>query len=88
MHVTFRQLSLFVALAQHRSVSSVARAFHVTQPTVSMQLRDLSETVGMPLYEMIGKQIHLTAAGEALAKTAQTMISEWSDYQDIGRAHV
>ncbi|MEI6712134.1 MAG: LysR family transcriptional regulator [Verrucomicrobiota bacterium] len=82
MHVTFRQLSLFVALAQHRSVSSVARAFHVTQPTVSMQLRDLSETVGMPLYEMIGKQIHLTAAGEALAKTAQTMISEWSDYQD------
>jgi len=47
-----------------------------------MQLRDLSETVGMPLYEMIGKQIHLTAAGEALAKTAQTMISEWSDYQD------
>ena len=81
MNVTFRQLRLFAALAQHRSISEVARQFHVTQPTVSMQLRELTDSIGLPLYEMTGKRLSLTAAGEELAQTARHIGQEWADFE-------
>jgi len=81
MHVTFRQLQLFLALADHKSVTAAARACHVTQPTVSMQLRELTDAVGLPLYEQIGKRLHLTEAGEALVDTARAMVDEWGAFE-------
>ncbi len=81
MNVTFRQLRLFLALADHLSITAAARACHVTQPTVSMQLKEMSEAVGLPLYETVGKRLYLTAAGEALAATARTMVDEWSAFE-------
>lgn len=81
MNVTFRQLRLLLALAEHRSVTAAARACHVTQPTVSMQLKDLADAVGLPLYEQIGKRLYLTAAGEHLAQTARTMVDEWAAFE-------
>ncbi len=80
MNVTFRQLQLFLALAKYGSISAAARACHVTQPTVSMQIKDLADSVGLPLYEQIGKRLHPTAAGEALVETAQAMTDEWADF--------
>ena len=81
MHTTFRQLQLFLALAEHGSITAAARACHVTQPTVSMQLRDLTEAVGLPLYEQLGKRLHLTDAGHALVKAARSMSAEWSAFE-------
>lgn len=81
MSVTFRQLGVFLAVAEHKSISAAAKACHVTQPTVSMQMKELSESVGLPLYEQIGKQLYLTAAGEAVAETARLMGEEWSRLQ-------
>lgn len=81
MHPTFRQLRLFLAFADHLSVTAAARACHVTQPTASMQLRELAGSVGMPLYEQVGKRMYLTAAGEALARTARAMLDEWSAFE-------
>ncbi|MES2978340.1 MAG: LysR family transcriptional regulator [Pseudomonadota bacterium] len=80
MNATFRQLRLFLALAEHKSITATARACHVTQPTVSMQLKELSDSVGLPLWEQIGKQLYLTAAGDALAVTARAMVDEWQAY--------
>ncbi|WP_157271770.1 LysR family transcriptional regulator [Azohydromonas aeria] len=80
MNVTFRQLRLFLALVEHGSITAAARACHVTQPTVSMQLRELSDAVGLPLYEQIGKRLFLTAAGEALAETARAIEQEWAAF--------
>lgn len=80
MNATFRQLQLFLALAEHQSITAAARACHVTQPTVSMQLKELSEAVGLPLYEQIGKKLYLTAAGESLASTARAMVDEWQAF--------
>jgi len=53
---------------------------HITQPTASMQLRELSLSVGLPLYEVIGKKIHLTDIGKELAITARAMLDEWSSF--------
>jgi DNA-binding transcriptional LysR family regulator len=80
MNVTFRQLQLFLALADHKSITTAARACHVTQPTVSMQLRELADAVGLPLYEQIGKRLFLTEAGHALADTARAMVDEWASF--------
>lgn len=80
MNVTFRQLRLFLALAETGSVSGAARAMHVTQPTASMQLREITEAVGLPLYEVVARRVHLTQAGVELARTARRMATEWEAY--------
>lgn len=81
MNVTFRQLRLFQALADTGSVSAAARAMHVTQPTASMQLREVTEAVGLPLYEVIGRQVHLTEAGQRLAEAARGIHDRWEGFE-------
>jgi DNA-binding transcriptional LysR family regulator len=81
MHITFRQLRLFEALANTGSVSAAARAMHVTQPTASMQLKEVTEAVGLPLYEVIGKKVHLTDVGQELAATARAMALTWESFE-------
>ncbi|MEJ7928831.1 LysR family transcriptional regulator [Ramlibacter sp. AN1015] len=80
MNVTFRQLRLFLALAETGSVSGAARALHVTQPTASMQLREVAQAVGLPLYEVIARRVHLTEAGRELARTARAIANEWDAF--------
>ena len=81
MNITFRQLRLFLATAETGSVSAAARAMHVTQPTASMQLREITESVGLPLYDIIGRQLHLTDAGRQLARTARSIVGEWEAFE-------
>ena len=81
MSITFRQLRLFLALADTGSVSAAARATHVTQPTASMQLREVTDSIGVPLYEVINRRVHLTDAGLDLAKTARAIASEWAAFE-------
>lgn len=80
MNITFRQLRLFLALADTGSVSAAARAMHVTQPTASMQLREISDSVGLPLYEVIARKVYLTDAGQQLARTARAIVDEWESF--------
>jgi DNA-binding transcriptional LysR family regulator len=81
MTITFRQLRLFLALAETGSVSGAARAMHITQPTASMQLREITENVGLPLYEVIARKIYLTDTGKELARTARLMMHEWEGFE-------
>ncbi|MFN5699078.1 MAG: LysR family transcriptional regulator [Betaproteobacteria bacterium] len=83
MKATFRQLKLFLALAETGSVTAAARATHVTQPTASMQLRELTEAVGLPLYEVVSRKVQLTDIGVELAKTARAMSSQWSAFEQV-----
>lgn len=80
MRVTFRQLKLVLALADTGSVGAAARALHVSQPTASMQLRDVSRAIGLPLYEVVARRVHLTEAGRELARSARAMFAEWEDF--------
>lgn len=77
MNITFRQLKLVIALAETGSVSAAARALHVTQPTVSMQLKEITQSVGMPVHEVIGRRVFLTEAGRELALAARAIADEW-----------
>ena len=81
MNVTFRQLRLLQALADTGSVSRAASALHVTQPTASAQLREITEAVGLPLYELIGRRVHLTDTGQRLAATARAISAEWEAFE-------
>ncbi len=46
---------------------------HVTQPTASMQLKEVARAVGLPLYEVVGKKVYLTDVGRELATTARAI---------------
>jgi DNA-binding transcriptional LysR family regulator len=81
MNITFRQLRLFLALADTGSVSAAARALHVTQPTASMQLREIAQSVGLPVYELIARKVHLTPIGHELAATARAMVQHWDGFE-------
>ncbi len=88
MNITFRQMRLFLALADTGSVSGAARTLHVTQPTASMQLREVTEAVGLPLYEVIGRRVHLTDAGRDLAATARAIVDAWENFgQRVNAMH-
>ena len=66
-HLTLHQLRIFHAVARHASFARAAEALHLSPPTLSLQVKQLSETVGQPLFEQIGKKIFLTASGRTLA---------------------
>lgn len=78
-NVTLRQLKVFEAVGRHLSFSRAAEELHLTQPAVSMQVRQLEEIVGSPLTEQIGKKIFLTAAGSELARHARLIAQQLRD---------
>jgi DNA-binding transcriptional LysR family regulator len=68
-HGTLPQLSVFEAVARLGSYTRAAEELHMAQPTVSVQIRKLMETAGVPLLEQIGKRVHVTESGRALLET-------------------
>ena len=77
--LSLRQLRTFHVMARHLNFTAAARELHVTQPAVSMQVRELEELCGSPLYERIGRRVHLTAAGEELAACARAILAVLAD---------
>lgn len=63
-NATLRQIKVFEAVARHLSVTRAAEELHTSQPTVSIQLKQLTEMVGLPLVEQVGKKIYLTDTGK------------------------
>ena len=70
-HATLHQLRIFLAVARHLSFARAAEALHLSPPTLSLQVKQLADTVGQPLFEQLGKKIYLTAAGQTLAEACQ-----------------
>ncbi|OAJ71708.1 LysR family transcriptional regulator [Methylobacillus sp. MM3] len=73
-HATFRQLEVFEAIARLGSFTRASEELHLTQPTVSMQMKKLTDAVGLPLFEQVGRRIHLTEAGKELAIAAREIM--------------
>ncbi len=71
MRITFRQLQVFRAVCETRSYSRAADEMSLSQPAVSLQIRQLDELVGQPLFDYVGKKLYLTDAAEALLKASE-----------------
>ena len=79
--ITFRQLETFAEVARQQSFTRAAEALHLTQPAVSIQIRQIAETIGLPLFEQNGREIALTAAGEELLTTVHDLDDAWNRFE-------
>ena len=81
-HVTLRQLQIFEAVVRLGGYTRAGEALHLTQPTVSMQIKKLSEALGLPLIEQVGRRIHPTAAGRDVYMVAQEVLGKMVELGD------
>jgi DNA-binding transcriptional LysR family regulator len=81
-NATFRQLKVFEAVARLLSFSRAAEELHLTQPAVSAQVKKLQEHAGLPLFEQLGKKIHLTPAGVEMLHASRVIIAQFQQVQD------
>ena len=85
---TFKQIQTFMEVARQRSVSKAAERLFVTQPAVSMQLRQLEDAFGLALVEPNGRNIALTVAGEAFLTYATAAMGQFRDLEALMAEHV
>ena len=71
MHLTLKQLNIFQAVAEHENYTLAAKSLYLTQPAVSMQIKQLEEQAGVPLFERSGKKVRPTEAGRELLHHAR-----------------
>ena len=83
MHLTLRQLQCFSAVASNLSYTKAAAELHLTQPAVSMQIRQLEQQAGLALTEQFGKQVHLTEAGEEVYRYARSILHQVEEMDDV-----
>lgn len=81
-HISFRLLEVFMQVVKTRSISETARQLHLTQPTVSQQIKRLQESISEPLIIVNQQKIHITEAGFALYQTCLQVFGQFDDYQD------
>jgi len=75
-------MRVFAAAARHRSFGKAAEELHLTPPAVSMQIRELEEQVGLPLFDRSGRQVALTVTGEYLLVYAKKILATLKDAED------
>ena len=85
--LTLRQLQIFEAVVRHGGYTKAAEALNLSQPTVSMQIKKLSETLGLSLLEQVGRAIHPTAAGRDVYNTAREILSGVVALDDLASEH-
>ncbi len=78
---TLHQLKVFEAVARHNSFTRAAEELFLTQPTVSMQVKQLTKAVGMPLFDQVGKRLYLTQVGEELVKTCRELFDRLDQFE-------
>jgi DNA-binding transcriptional LysR family regulator len=80
---TLHQLKVFEVVARHGSFTRAAEELFLTQPTVSMQVKQLTKTVGLPLFEQVGKRLYLTDAGRELLVTCREVFDRLAQFEMI-----
>lgn len=81
LHITLRQLQVFESVARHLSYSRAANELHLTQPAVSMQIKQLEDNVSLPLFEQLGKRVYLTEAGRELYQYSRSISQQLADME-------
>ena len=82
-HFTLRQLQVFEKVANHLSYSRAAEELYLSQPAVSMQIKQLEAHIGLPLFEQMGKKIFLTEAGRELFHYSRNITQQLVEMQAV-----
>lgn len=83
LNLTLRQLQVFEAVARHLSHSRAAKVLYLSQPAVSMQLKQLEQNLGLPLFEQAGKQLYLTDAGRELLHYSRNITQQLAELESV-----
>lgn len=83
LNLSFRQLQVFEAVARRSSYTRAAEELHLSQPAVSMQVRQLEEEIGLPLFERLGKTMNLTEAGREVYEHARSIGGTLDDLAEV-----
>lgn len=83
LHLTLRQLKVFESVARLGSFTRAAEELHLSQPAVSMQVKQLEESVGLPLFEQLGKKIYLTDAGREMYHYSREIGRQLQDAESV-----
>jgi DNA-binding transcriptional LysR family regulator len=81
-NVTLRQLRVFAAVARHLSFGQAAAELHLTPPAISMQIKELEEQVGLPLFDRGARRVSLTTTGEYLLTYVMKILAHLKDAED------
>ncbi|MCB1877801.1 MAG: LysR family transcriptional regulator [Chromatiales bacterium] len=83
MNVTLRQLRVFECAARLLNFTRTAEELHLSQPAVSMQIKEMEENVGLPLFERIGNKLFLTHAGKEFQHYARVIFQQLDEAQGV-----
>lgn len=83
MNVTIRQLKVFEAVARNMGFTRAAEELHLSQPAVSMQVKQLEGHVGLPLFEQMGKKIFLTDAGREMYHYSREIANQLEEAEGV-----
>src|SRR3990170_6727557 len=76
MNYTFNQLRIFLRVTQTKSITKAAEELHLTQPAVSIQLKNFQDQFVIPLSELIGRKLYITDFGKEIAVAAENILNE------------
>lgn len=76
MHYTLHQLQVFLKVVKFKSITKAAEELNMTQPAVSIQLKNLQEQFEIPLTEIVGRQLYITDFGKEITEMAERIINE------------
>ncbi len=82
MNLTFRQLKVFEAVARNLNFTNAAKELHLSQPAVSMQIKQLEEQIDTPLIEKLGKKLYLTEVGLVMQDYARNTMQQLVDLEE------
>lgn len=86
MNITLKQLRYFEAVVKQRHFGRAAETCSISQPALSMQIKELEASLGAPLFERDTRQIRLTGLGEAVRDRVRNIMTAVDELQDLARA--
>ena len=76
MNYTLHQLNIFLKISENKSITKAAQVLHLTQPAVSIQLKNFQDQFEIPLTEVIGRQLYVTPFGMEIAEASKRILEE------------
>lgn len=76
MNYTLHQLQIFLEVVKHQSITKASEELHMTQPAVSIQLKNFQMQFDIPLTEVVGRKLYITEFGQTIAALAENVLLE------------